>query len=567
MTFRLNIISNNRNQTGLSHDADLIHGIFGTVFGENLKVARTPHFHPTAPECDLNIFLEVINPILFNYAAKNIWIPNPEWTYKTWKPYMEMVDEIWVKTREAEEIFKALTTKPVRYIGWSSITKEVPDKKNYTKAFVAVGKNIFRHPQMLVDAYASAEDYALFPDLYIPYDSSRLVVNVPENVEHKVHRYPNTLKQKEYDDLLEECGLMICLSGAEGFGHAVNEGMSSGCNLLLGRIRPFEELTTNAIWIEPEKSVPHPECFIDIRAFSEKSILEGLRAYSKLGFRARRAVSEKVVDEYTTRHTAWISRMQELVGEYKNVPSFSISDSLPKEEDLPSVSILTPTRDRLQFMELAKTCFESLAYPKDKLEWVIIDDGEMSCKHIVKDMPNVKYIWEETGKTIAWKRNLAVRVASHDILVHMDDDDIYPNNSVLSRVTALLRKPEASCVFCSTIPCYDITNYISFVNVPPTKLEMAARVSEATMCYTRAFWQKHPFDDEVKIAEGHTFIHGRELMCREICPQEVIVSLVHPKTTSSRKAPKGMEPNGCHYGFSDDLFKAVSEIGESLKTT
>jgi hypothetical protein len=54
-------------------------------------------------------------------------------------------------------------------------------------------------------------------------------------------------------------------------------------------------------------------------------------------------------------------------------------------------------------------------------------------------------------------------------------------------------------------------------------------------------------------------------MCRELSPQEVIVSLVHPLNTSSRKIPDIKEPNGCHYGFNEKLFAMVSEIGESLK--
>jgi len=53
-------------------------------------------------------------------------------------------------------------------------------------------------------------------------------------------------------------------------------------------------------------------------------------------------------------------------------------------------------------------------------------------------------------------------------------------------------------------------------------------------------------------------------MCREISPQEVIVSLVHSKNSSSRKTPPG-EPNGCHYGFNEKLYTLVSEIGEGLK--
>jgi hypothetical protein len=91
---------------------------------------------------------------------------------------------------------------------------------------------------------------------------------------------------------------------------------------------------------------------------------------------------------------------------------------------------------------------------------------------------------------------------------------------------------------------------------------MADRVSEATLCFTREFWNQRRFPDQ-QIAEGGAFIRSREEMCREISPQDVIVSLVHKKNTSSRKAPPG-EANGCHYGFSEDLYTLVSEIAESL---
>jgi hypothetical protein len=145
----------------------------------------------------------------------------------------------------------------------------------------------------------------------------------------------------------------------------------------------------------------------------------------------------------------------------------------------------------------------------------------------------------------------------------MDDDDVYPNNSVLSRVAHMLGSPKKECIFSTTIPCYEIHESKSFMNVPPMTLWMSERVSEATLCFTRDFWNSRKFDDQ-QIAEGNTFIRGRETMCREFSPQDVIVSLIHKKNTSSRKPPKMEEPNGCHYGFSDDLFTLVSEIGQSI---
>jgi hypothetical protein len=97
-------------------------------------------------------------------------------------------------------------------------------------------------------------------------------------------------------------------------------------------------------------------------------------------------------------------------------------------------------------------------------------------------------------------------------------------------------------------------------------LGVADRVSEATLAFTRAFWEERKFPDQ-QIAEGGAFIRGREHMCRELSPQDVIVSLVHKKNSTSRKAPTGMEQNGCHYGFVDELFTLVSEIALTLEGT
>jgi glycosyltransferase involved in cell wall biosynthesis len=165
--------------------------------------------------------------------------------------------------------------------------------------------------------------------------------------------------------------------------------------------------------------------------------------------------------------------------------------------------------------------------------------------------------------TIGAKRNLGVEKASHDILVFLDDDDVYPNNSIVTRVAYMSAEPRKQCVFSTTIPCYDIHETKSFMNVPPITLPMCERVSEATLCFTREFWNARKFPDQ-QIAEGGAFIRGREQMCRELSPQDIIVSLVHKKNTSSRKAPAGTEANGCHYGFADELFTLVSEIGQAI---
>jgi glycosyltransferase involved in cell wall biosynthesis len=229
---------------------------------------------------------------------------------------------------------------------------------------------------------------------------------------------------------------------------------------------------------------------------------------------------------------------------------------------LPCISIITLTRDRRAFIPLLKYCRVAQSYPESKVEWVIVDDGADPIKELITDMPNVKYILVDTPMTIGAKRNLAIEYATHDILVMMDDDDVYPTNSVLKRVAHMLAEPRKECLFSTVLPCYEIHKHVSFMNVPPATLPMSQRVSEATLCFTRDFWKAQPFPD-IQVAEGDAFIRGREKMCRELSPQDVIVSLVHRKNTSARKPPVS-ETNGCHYGFSDELFTLVSEIAGAI---
>jgi hypothetical protein len=163
---RVNIIGTGTKFAGIGQDMQILHGMIAHVFGEATEIRYVPHFHPQTHQAEINFFIEVINPVLFQYAAKNIWIPNPEWTHKTWEPYLGMVDEVWVKTRDAVKVFENIGIV-TRYIGWTSIDKVQPEKKNYHKAILPTGKNIWRNPKPLVQAYMriQSQDQSLFNHL------------------------------------------------------------------------------------------------------------------------------------------------------------------------------------------------------------------------------------------------------------------------------------------------------------------------------------------------------------------------------------------------------------------
>jgi GR25 family glycosyltransferase involved in LPS biosynthesis len=158
------------------------------------------------------------------------------------------------------------------------------------------------------------------------------------------------------------------------------------------------------------------------------------------------------------------------------------------------------------------------------------------------------------------KRNLCVAQASHDIILHWDDDDWYPKTSVSQRVRALLESGK-DIVGCTTIPCFDTTVCMSWMNVPPQTDALADRLSEATMAYRRSAWEERKFGAQVIGAEGASFVRGREDSFQEIPYEGVIVSLVHRGNLSTRKRPMGHEPNGWHFGaLLDQEFTLMTNI-------
>jgi len=96
-----------------------------------------------------------------------------------------------------------------------------------------------------------------------------------------------------------------------------------------------------------------------------------------------------------------------------------------KLSDLPKISIITPTYKRRKLFSMALNNYENFIYPKNKIEWVIVDDSprDGECvEDLVSHMKNVKYIRfrsDEEPMTIASKRNIGVSNASNNYIIKL----------------------------------------------------------------------------------------------------------------------------------------------------
>ena len=87
--------------------------------------------------------------------------------------------------------------------------------------------------------------------------------------------------------------------------------------------------------------------------------------------------------------------------------------------------------------------FSASRLSKNKMEWIIIDDGTDPIEDLVKHIPQVKYYRYETKMSLGKKRNIMHEKSSGDILVYQDDDDYYPKNRVSHAVQRLMETPSA----------------------------------------------------------------------------------------------------------------------------
>jgi GR25 family glycosyltransferase involved in LPS biosynthesis len=201
--------------------------------------------------------------------------------------------------------------------------------------------------------------------------------------------------------------------------------------------------------------------------------------------------------------------------------------------DLPNVSIITPTYKRRKMFSMALRNFENFIYPKNKLEWVIVDDSPETelIDETVKDLlprdKRIKYIHLESGDipmTVAMKRNIAVSNSSNQYIVHMDDDDYYPPESILARIKILIKykNNDIQCVGSTLIGTYNLLN-----NTSSMSTDGPISLSEASMAYTKKFWELRPFDELCTRGEHKYFCEQRLDKIIDIPYSFILIAINH----------------------------------------
>ena len=209
------------------------------------------------------------------------------------------------------------------------------------------------------------------------------------------------------------------------------------------------------------------------------------------------------------------------------------------QEELPFVSVCTPTFNRRPFIPFMIKCFEHQTYPKDRIEWIIVDDGTDKIEDLVSDIPQVKYYKFDEKLTLGKKRNISNEKAKGEIIVYMDDDDYYPPERITHAVETLQQNSNALCAGSSAMLIYfkDIQKMIQFGPYGPN------HATAATFAFKKELLKQTNFKEEASIAEEKFFLKNYTVPFVQLKSTKSILVFSHNHNSFDKRELLKQKPN------------------------
>ena len=232
--YKINIVSN-KNGVGLSQDVEILETEL-IKLGHRVTFFEETDFK-TIQHADINILVQPLNLMSLPYAKVNILIPNAEWCYFT-PQQLAQFHMILCKTREGARIFKAFNANTV-YLGFTCQDRyDASHKKNYKSPLHLVGASTQKGTDTVVKTWLKNPQW---PKLTLLRHKGNVSYPPAKNIEI-ISTY---LPRGELIAIQNRCGLHICPSETEGFGHYLMEGLSCGAVVVTTDAPPMNEFVSD----------------------------------------------------------------------------------------------------------------------------------------------------------------------------------------------------------------------------------------------------------------------------------------------------------------------------------
>jgi len=562
------ILYNKSNPFGISQDVEVLEWALRSLDKGNVRIRRADPLEPPVP-LSVAIHLEVPYAGWMPWASTNYLLLNPEWYEESaWESYLAQFDGVLFRDMESKQRFQVKYPHVTTYfVNWccsqDAVDTKSPQSMDLKDGFVwflGGSKNKREAAQTMLQTWKSE-----WPKLSV-YTTKDLDVSgtLQSNVEIRVE----DLDKDQRKRLQAWYPGHVCVSQAEAFGYTAAEGEANGAFVLLNDLEVYKQDYPGNSYMKQfrtNKEMKGIASFATLKEFEWDGVLPDMKAVRESQKKMSKARKEVCLERFRGFWTAVKANVEEKKSaKPKHLPP------VLQAEDCPPISIVTLLYNRRKFFDLACHNIMLSDYPKDKIEWVIVDDSDDPNEAVsdrviqvgLKAAPlTVVYVPFERKLPISEKRNVGVNRSKNSIILFMDDDDHYPETSFRRRVAWLTKHPwNPKCCVCTTIACYDLLRGVSAVNTPPWNLPLRQRISEATLTFYKSWWEQQKFPLKTDVGEGEGFLLGREQDVLELPPQQIIVAFSHKKNTSGRRIPADDAKPGCFWGFPKEYLLYIHKL-------
>jgi glycosyltransferase involved in cell wall biosynthesis len=195
------------------------------------------------------------------------------------------------------------------------------------------------------------------------------------------------------------------------------------------------------------------------------------------------------------------------------------------------VSIVTPTYHRRPFIPALIQIYQQQTFPKEKMEWIILDDGRDKVEDLFNiPIPNLRYIHHPEKMRIGEKRNRLNKEAKGAIIIAMDDDDYYPVHRVQSVVDAFRKNPTIQLAGSSEMYMY----YIDTKKIYSIGPHGANHATNGTMAWRKKYSDTHRYNEFVTKAEEVSFLENYVHPMIQLDPASTILVICHTDNTADK---------------------------------
>jgi|UniRef100_A0A6C0ILZ6 glycosyltransferase involved in cell wall biosynthesis len=199
----------------------------------------------------------------------------------------------------------------------------------------------------------------------------------------------------------------------------------------------------------------------------------------------------------------------------------------------PFVSVCTPTFNRRPFIPITFECFNNQDYPKNRIEWIIVDDGTDKIEDLIleSNIQQIRYFKVDKKMALGEKRNFMHSKVKGDIIVYMDDDDYYPPERISHSVETLQKNPDALCAGASEI-------YIFFKHIQ--KMIQCGpygpkHATAGTFAFRKKLLETCQYENHAAIAEERAFLKDYTVPFAQLDPLKTILVFSHEHNTFDKR--------------------------------